>query len=309
MDNSYIKLCAEIAYNDVIIESVLNEEDNSILNEGVTIDKIKGFFEKIKNFLINIYKKISDFISNKIKELKTKIEEAKKKREEKKKEIKQESASLYNQLMEMVLTEGTDYDTALSTVYTTVIEKIINTEADISKYKEIAIEKLNQVCKATDKTTEEQAQEIFRKANNISKEFIDKSNLFINLENISNDIDRIVQKQYNPNLTSSLAPSEAFLKMCIKIADQNERDLKLQLKFLNDDRQYAENKYKELDAAYEDDNIPLQVSTVYFRELMHICSKQIENCSKIQNAYVKVIRSLNYYFGTVQRTATISGRL
>ena len=56
---------------------------------------------------------------------------------------KQESTSLFDQLMEMVLTEGTDYDTALSHVFDIVVNKeIISTEESIRRYKDIAINKL-----------------------------------------------------------------------------------------------------------------------------------------------------------------------
>ena len=48
MDNSYIKLCAEIAYNDVIIESVLNEEDNSISVKEITEMINKNLTDKVE---------------------------------------------------------------------------------------------------------------------------------------------------------------------------------------------------------------------------------------------------------------------
>ena len=39
MDNSYVKLCAEIAYNDVIIENVLNTGSYIIATKTVLEDK------------------------------------------------------------------------------------------------------------------------------------------------------------------------------------------------------------------------------------------------------------------------------
>lgn len=99
MDN-YIKLCAEMAYNDVLMESYF-EEDLS-LNEAENnsiIENLKKAWKAVIEFCKNVWKKVSGFIKEKIDVLKDKY------REWKAKHAKHENASLYNNLMEMVLTE------------------------------------------------------------------------------------------------------------------------------------------------------------------------------------------------------------
>lgn len=324
MDRDYIQLCAEMAYNDVIITEALKEE---YLIEGEFIDKIKSFFDKIKSFLIRIYNKVHDFIINKIKELKSRIEEFKKKKEEKSQDqkekeasekfskklkernSKQESTSLFDQLMEMVLTEGTDYDTALSHVFDIVVNKeIIGTEESISRYKDIAINKLYSI---NIKNAKEQS-EVVKQMESISKEFIDKSNLTINnMPNISEEIEKIVNKYYDPRVNSSYAPSEAFLDMCITISKQHKKACEIQLKNLDQDRKRAEDTYREYSNNNQEESIwkTNPSYTVLYRELMHVYSKQIENYNKLQGSYSTIISELNKYFGPVQRTATVSARL
>ena len=59
MDNNYIQLCAEIAYNDSLLESFF--EENALLeadNKGGFKEKIKKFFEGIKIFIKNLFNKL-----------------------------------------------------------------------------------------------------------------------------------------------------------------------------------------------------------------------------------------------------------
>lgn len=107
MDRDYIKLCAEMAYNDVLIEATLSEEYD-ILNEGAIIDKVKKLFESFITFIKRLWDKFIAFFNQKVKEFKEKFKELKSKQEEKKKEAKSESASMYDQLMEMLLVEEAD---------------------------------------------------------------------------------------------------------------------------------------------------------------------------------------------------------
>ena len=136
MDN-YIKLCAEMAYNDVLIESYFEEELS--LNEadkGSFVEKVKKFFAGIKAFIQNLFGKVIQFFKDCIKKISDKFS-SKEKKDEKKKETKvtkvdkldgknlkkivdrkkNESALLYDSLMEMVLTEGTDYGLVAVDIY------------------------------------------------------------------------------------------------------------------------------------------------------------------------------------------------
>ena len=71
MDRDYIKLCAEMAYNDIIINSALNEDYN-ILNEDSSNlkNRLLNIVKIFKSFINNIFNKIIDFIFVKIKQLK-----------------------------------------------------------------------------------------------------------------------------------------------------------------------------------------------------------------------------------------------
>ena len=121
MDQNYILLCAESAYNTVIIENVLCE-DYEIIQEGSAAEFAKAAKEKIVKIgqgFISAVKSLATRVLNAIKEAWTKIKNSKavtelqnrakavkaKMSSKKKAETKQESASLYDQLMEMVLTE------------------------------------------------------------------------------------------------------------------------------------------------------------------------------------------------------------
>lgn len=68
MDKDYIKLCAEIAYNDILFSETIYEE-SLILNEGF----INTIIEKFLLFVQNIFHKIIQFIVLKLKDLKEKI--------------------------------------------------------------------------------------------------------------------------------------------------------------------------------------------------------------------------------------------
>ena len=74
MDRDYIKLCAEMAYNEVIIEAVLNEE---VLQEDASSikEKIRKLINGFITFCKSIKNKIINFIKNKILHFKNKENE------------------------------------------------------------------------------------------------------------------------------------------------------------------------------------------------------------------------------------------
>ena len=103
MDNNYIQLCAEMAYNDVLIESYFEED---ILTEANNInfkDKVKKFFEGIIIFIKNLFNKVITFLKDCVKKIKEKLSK------KKDKEAKNESTSLYFNIIGMLLNEEFEY--------------------------------------------------------------------------------------------------------------------------------------------------------------------------------------------------------
>ena len=147
MDQNYILLCAESAYNTVIIDNLLCE-DYEIIQEGSISEFIKVAKEKIIKIgqgFVNAVKSLATKVLNAIKDAWTKIKNSKAvtelqnrakavkaKMAKKKAETKQESASLYDQLMEMVLTEE-DNDSSEYVNFTKVFDHMRNCTDEILK--------------------------------------------------------------------------------------------------------------------------------------------------------------------------------
>ena len=136
MDNNYIQLCAEMAYNEVLMEAVF--EDENLLeadNKGGFKEKvkalaskciafIKSLIEKIKSIFASFGEKIKSFFS---KEKVNKFKEKAKSKKNKSK-AKNESTSLYNNLMNIVLTEA---DVSIDYVdYSKVVDHINKLDID-----------------------------------------------------------------------------------------------------------------------------------------------------------------------------------
>lgn len=70
MDNDVVRICAEMAYNDVLMESFLEQ---NILDEGAFDtfkEKIKGIFDAVIGFIKSIWNKVVGFIKDLVRKIK-----------------------------------------------------------------------------------------------------------------------------------------------------------------------------------------------------------------------------------------------
>ena len=116
MDRDYIELCAEMAYNEVIIMESLNE-NYGILQEGAIIDKIKSIASAILTAIKKFFSKVFDFFTDLINKIKNSaaVQKIKQKVAEiKSRKSKNEAASYYNRMMSLLLEENLSYDVSNS---------------------------------------------------------------------------------------------------------------------------------------------------------------------------------------------------
>lgn len=102
MDREYIQLCAEMAYNDTIVESMLNEE---VLQEGAITEKIKKLASGFINAIKTLFGKVFEFLTGLINKIKNSAAAKAIKEKINKLKTKHESAFLYESLLSLVLEE------------------------------------------------------------------------------------------------------------------------------------------------------------------------------------------------------------
>ena len=103
-DKGYVQLCAEMAYNESLIQYAITEESS---NGNSFKERITKIIENVKNFLKNIKNKVINFIREKYLALKEKIKEIKNKKSNKDKEEKNDTKqeAFIESLMSLVLNE------------------------------------------------------------------------------------------------------------------------------------------------------------------------------------------------------------
>ena len=308
MDRDYIKLCAEMAYNEVIFEATLSEEYD-MLNEGVIenlFEKFKSVISKIKTFITQTMNKIINFILSKVKELKAKIAEIKKKKEEKSQEqkekeasekfskklkerdSKQESAPMYDQLMEMLLVEeaGINYDHVLSKIHSEIIRSLIDKfNTTVSIQQEFSNKLLNILNKSVNV---KDIDYVLKDMNRTSQNFQEQSNLTVWCSDIEKQIEKF--KENNFDIDKNSYPSEGFLNTCADICDDYKRSCEMQLKFIDIDLKQHEETYREVSKDKELSNDQKDILIGYHRNSISILNKGTENFNKISGFFVQAMK-------------------
>ena len=173
-DRGYVQLCAEIAYNEVMMESYFNEADeennsnDKNKKEGLG-KRIAGLFKTIAGFIKKLWNKVITFITEKFAEISEKLKEKFDKSKEEPKdeeEIKQES--FVESLMEMVLTESDDdiKGVNINEFSNLIMQYVDNTNKLLSKAKDVVFENID---KAQDKIFNDKNAQIDRISSNIEE--------------------------------------------------------------------------------------------------------------------------------------------
>ena len=175
-----------------------------------------AFFDKIKNAILTVCKKIQDFIIEKIKELKKRIEEYKKK-----KEAKQEATSL---------TEAIDYTQAMNDFYNKVIEnKLIKSEKEHLNRLHDCVNDIDMWFEKSKDEKEFSNEKAIYNIEKISKDFIENADKDIadcSKDQISKDLaDTIMSKIDTDEMRSNL-PTNTALNICIDISKRHEKSVR-----------------------------------------------------------------------------------
>lgn len=292
MNKEYLQLCAEMAYNETVFESYLESE--SLLeadNKTSFKEKVMKFFETIKTFIKKIFNKVIEFLQNAVQKVKNKLSS--------KKESKQESVNLYDRLMEMVLTEDSNYGADIIKFYTDSKNTI---DSDVSQMTSIYTkncEKLDKLSVQYQKDIEKAPKEKVNWARNIlrakSKEVIDDFKL---LESVTSRIANIKSSasKIGKDFEQNEHISSNIINILIDSINHTKKELSFQIKCIEDNEKAFERIYRmswDNDESGEDDSA-YGVQT-YASSVRELSSEFIKCLSKAESCYIEITSVLLRY--------------
>lgn len=292
MDKEYIKLCAELAYNDVIIESVLLEDsdDNSIL------DKIKSFFEMIKKVISSVANKIQTFIMDKVKEFKKKVEQINIKHAEIKHaniqhaNIQHADIKYTNHESTDILNESIDYAKVMHDFYNDVIEnKLIKSEKEhLSKLRSCVSEIDKWFEKGKTDTNEFGETRAIYNIESSAKKFVENADEDIkdcSKESISKEFNNTIMDKIDSDKERSNLPTNTALNLCIDIAKRHEKSVKEYISVIDESKKNIERKFRDASKGIKAKYNKAEIA--YYRSLKDIYTKSSNCLNKLQSGYAQ----------------------
>jgi len=280
MDN-YIKLCAEMAYNDSLMESYFEEENLlEVDNKEGFKEKVKKFFEGIKNFIKNLFNKVITFVIDTIGKVKAKF-------------AKHENASLYNDLMEMVITEGYDYASALMKFYADETADLLKAQGDVDDLASKVSLDLGQMCKDVPAdVSQNEAKNILDKMEKKTEEFTSKASLLV-----IKSSDRNIRTRYEKIFTDDDKYTKEDTKLSSSILSSLEKSLHIQKQNLEKSIKKIDQLEKEYLATYQekynattDDNPLAWADARVFSNYRDIAREYSKSLSVLERGYVEMIK-------------------
>lgn len=298
MDTAYVQLCAEMAYNEVIMESYFNEADegNDNSKEIVSIkERFIKFIEIAKKFILKIYNRIKDFILEKIKDIKEKINKEKERKQDEDDEFIDDDfeesdfeESFIEPIGDIVINEGYNYDDALRLIHKDVISKVIDAQHSVINLKQNYSSKLLDCLPIKDNESSDiKIKQMYRYVDN----FKDDVSLLA-MSKIPDDIDKAIKdiiEKSTLNNKSDIKPSNGFIKLCEDILKEEKKNTDNLIDFLDIDLKGFESNYRSISNDKDLEKETKDRFIAYNRSNIQISNKTIECFNKISGTYTKIL--------------------